>query len=831
MVYTQRGLRRVTGLYEMPPRKLLKIALDNGTYNVVTPSQKFKVINKEFRFDWKEAKDLTEDDYIIVKAIYPDIKRKVRLKKCDKLNPTYLDEDLAYLLGFFMAEGWISKNSRRKDTYRIGFSCNSEEVIRKIADILMKEFDYLPDIAERVYLMEGKHRTYVSYKYTIRTCKRYIVDFLRANFNLDGLKAPTKTIPKQIFNSPKSVIFAFVSGLIDGDGSIHKNRSVIHYGSISEELIDRLLILLQHCGIFGAKYTDENIGRGGFVDGHKILARCKFYYTEFKGINAKLLAGKLSLYNAEKKSALNRLQNRILKKSRYETIPYAGKYIFSELSKAHLGSGWYKDSNGNKFRQGIRYPTGCKIRYSKDLEEKSLRKSQIVEWGIRDKLKKIDSPLYEFLNHLIEEDVYFLKVSSIEETKPQKTYDLQVKGEHEFIANGMVSHNCLGKYHPHGDMAVYDALVRMAQDFSLRYTLVEGQGNVGSVDGDSPAAMRYVEARLAPITEWMLKDLEKETVNFVPNFDESLKEPALLPAVLPNLLVNGSSGIAVGMATNIPPHNLSEIIAGIKLVIDKPGCEIKELMRLVKGPDFPTGGFICGREGIRQAYTTGRGRLKMRAKANIEQQKNGKEAIIITEIPYQVNKANLLAAIARLVQDKKIEGISDLRDESDKDGMRIVVDLRRAANAQIVLNQLFKHTQMEETFGVIMLALVNKQPRVLNLKQTIEFYIEHRKEIIIRRTAFELRKAEERAHILEGLKIALAHLDKVIKTIRQSKTPQIAKSALMKNFSLSEKQAQSILEMQLQRLTALERDKIDQEYMGLIKKIEQYKSILASEKK
>ena len=389
----------------------------------------------------------------------------------------------------------------------------------------------------------------------------------------------------------------------------------------------------------------------------------------------------------------------------------------------------------------------------------------------------------------------------------------------------------LGKFHPHGDTAVYDALVRMVQDFSLRYPLVEGQGNFGSVDGDAAAAMRYTEARLSPVTGWMLRDLEKETVNFAPNFDESLTEPTVLPAVLPNLLVNGSSGIAVGMATNIPPHNLGEIIEGIELVIDKPDCEVKDLIRLVKGPDFPTGGFICGREGIKQAYLSGRGRLKVRAKANIEQQKNGRESIVISEIPYQVNKTNILGSITRLVQDRKVEGISDLRDESDKDGMRIIVELRRGVNAQVVLNQLFKHTQMEETFGVIMLALVKNQPRVLNLKQLLELYIEHRKEIITRRTTFELRRAEERAHILEGLKIALSRLDKVIKTIRQSKTVQIARAALMKNFSLSEKQAQAILEMQLQRLTALERDKIDREYLELIKKIEQYKAVLASAKK
>lgn len=414
--------------------------------------------------------------------------------------------------------------------------------------------------------------------------------------------------------------------------------------------------------------------------------------------------------------------------------------------------------------------------------------------------------------------LYAMKELNLEHNKPYKKC-ARITGE------------VLGKYHPHGDMAVYDALVRMVQDFSLRYPLVDGQGNFGSVDGDAPAAMRYTEARLSPITDWMLRDLEKETVNFVPNFDESLTEPAILPAVLPNLLINGASGIAVGMATNIPPHNLSEVIEAIKLVINNPDCEIKDLMRLIPGPDFPTGGFICGREGIRQAYISGRGRLKVRARANIEKKNGGKETIVISEIPYQVNKSNILESIANLVQERKIEGINDLRDESDKDGMRIVVELRRGTNAQIVLNQLFKHTQLEETFGIIMLALVNNQPRVLNLKQLIELYIEHRKEIVIRRTTFELRRAEEKAHILEGLKVALAHLDKVIKTIRQSRTPQIAKEALMRNFALSERQAQAILEMQLQRLTALERDKIDQEYLELIKKIEQYRAILASEKR
>ncbi len=389
----------------------------------------------------------------------------------------------------------------------------------------------------------------------------------------------------------------------------------------------------------------------------------------------------------------------------------------------------------------------------------------------------------------------------------------------------------LGKYHPHGDVAVYDTLVRMAQDFSLRYPLVDGQGNFGSVDGDAAAAMRYTEARLAAISDDMLSDIDKDTVNFGPNFDASLKEPLLLPAALPNLLVNGSSGIAVGMATNIPPHNLNEVADATIYLIDHPEADVKDLMRYIKGPDFPTGGVICGKGGIKDAYTTGKGKLLVRARATVEHQKNGKDLIVVTEIPYQIQKAALIEAIAGLVDDKKIEGISDIRDESDKEGMRIVVELKRDVEPQIILNQLFKHTQLETTFGIIMLALVENRPKVLTLRQVLEHYIEHRKVIIRRRTQFELDKALKRAHILEGLKIALKFIDRIIKTIKTSKNTENAKERLMKEFDLSEIQSQAILEMQLQRLTALERDKIDAEYAELLKKIELCRAILASEKK
>ena len=410
-------------------------------------------------------------------------------------------------------------------------------------------------------------------------------------------------------------------------------------------------------------------------------------------------------------------------------------------------------------------------------------------------------------------------------------HELNLEHSKPFKKSARIVGEVLGKYHPHGDMAVYDSLVRMVQDFSLRYPLVDGQGNFGSVDGDAPAAMRYTEARMARISSEMIKDIEKETVNYMPNFDASLEEPLILPSAIPNLLVNGSSGIAVGMATNMPPHNLGEIVDAMIYVLDNPEAEPKDLMRIVKGPDFPTGALICGRVGIKDAYATGRGKILLRGKASIERQKGGKDLIVITEIPYQVNKSNLIEAVANLVEEKKVEGITDIRDESDKEGMRVVVELRRDTEPQIILNQLYKHTQLEETFGCIFLALVNGRPKVLNLKQLISHYIDHRKEIIRRRTQFDLNNALKRAHILEGLKIALKFLDKIIKTIKQSKTVQIAKESLIKEFELSAEQAQAILEMQLQRLTALERDKLEVEYLDLIKKIELYKSILASEKK
>jgi DNA gyrase subunit A len=410
-------------------------------------------------------------------------------------------------------------------------------------------------------------------------------------------------------------------------------------------------------------------------------------------------------------------------------------------------------------------------------------------------------------------------------------HELGVAHNKPYKKSARIVGEVLGKYHPHGDSAIYDTMVRMVQDFSLRYPLVEGQGNFGSVDGDSAAAMRYTEARMARISEEMLRDLDKNTVNFVNNFDESLQEPTVMPSYLPNLLINGSSGIAVGMATNIPPHNITEVIDGCVKVIENPNLKAEELIKIIKAPDFPTGGIIYGYEGVREALLTGRGRVVIRAKANVETHKNDRESIVITELPYQVNKANLITKMAELVREDKLKDISNIRDESDRDGLRVVVELKRDAQPAVVLNQLFKHTQMQVTFGVIMLALVNGTPKVLTVRECIDHFLDHRMEVLIRRTKYDLDAAERRAHILEGYIIALDNIDEVIETIKKSKDVETAKNNLMRKFKLSEIQAKAILDMRLQRLTGLERKKIEDEYKEVIKLIEKLKYILDTEKK
>jgi len=834
-VYTQEGLRKVIQLFEMPKKSLLKVGLENGVSNVVTPSQKFKVLTSNWKTEWKEAKDLQQDDYLVVKADYPEIKNLVKLVPIKQNQPFYLDKEIAYFLGMFVSEGSISNDYGKKKLPRIGITNNSLEIIRKLVSVLDQKFAYQPTIEVKNYQLKNKQGKIINNKrYFIRINRKSINKFFVSNFKLEGKKAFTKDIPSQIFLSPKEVIFAFVSGLIDGDGSVHKNRKVIHYGSISEKLINQLQVLLLSQEIFTQKYKNTKLKKH-YLGNQEIISRHPFYWLEASGENVLTLSSKLVLFSPIRKERVSRLQNSPLtgndKKGfhKFDIIPYAGKMLFSELSKNHLGGGWYQDIEGNKFRRGIKYPQGNynKIRYSSDLWGKPLRKTQVIDWGIAPKLERMGSPLFEFLESIMKNKIYFFKVSSIDKVAPERTYDLEVEDDHEFVANGMISHNCLGKYHPHGDLSVYDATVRMAQVFSLRYPLVEGQGNFGSVDGDPPAAPRYTECRLSKIAEEMLTDIEKDTVDFVPNYDGTRKEPSFLPSKIPQFLLNGAMGIAVGMATNIPPHNLTEVTNALLLLIDHPQSSLKEIMKFIKGPDFPTGGIIFGQQNILEAYAQGKGTIVCRGKTEIQEEDKGSK-IIITEIPYQVNKATLVANIAHLVEEKKITGIKNLRDESDKDGLRVVIELKPNTEARRVLGQVFKYTELEKSFHLNMLALVEngRQPQILSIKNALEEYIEHRKNVVRRRTLFLLQKAQERAHILEGLDKALNHIDAIIKLIKSSSSREDAKNKLMAKYHFSIVQTDAILEMKLQSLAKLERVKVENELKEKRKEIKEYQSIL-----
>ncbi len=827
-VYTQDSIKKVKELYLMPKRELLKVTLENGLENKVTKSQKFKVLTKDLKFEWKEAKYLKKNDFIVVKYDYPNIKKCVKLNNKKSALSKILNENIGYLLGIFISDGWISNDYGLKKHPRICFyGGTSKEIAEKVSHIIEKEFDYKPTIQKKDYQLKLWEKKCI---YSVRINRKKINDFFISNFNLKNVNAFTKKIPPQIFNSPQKVIYSFISGLIDGDGSIHKNRNMINYSSISKELIGQLLILFQHQGVFGSKHCLNKLG-SHYISERKIVDNHPLFYIEINGSCAVELAKNLDLTSPEKKILAKRLaENKVSKRdswSKYDVIPYAGEHIFGEFSKKHLGGEWYKDISGEKFRIGIKYPGGCKIRYSNDLKRKSLHLSQVNLWGIKEKLDRIGSDINEFIEYVLQNKITFLKVALVEKIEAEETYDIQVEYDHEFVANGMISHNCLGKYHPHGDQAVYDSMVRMAQDFSLRYPLVDGQGNFGSVDGDSAAAMRYTETRLAKIAKLMIQDIEKETVEWTENFDGSLKEPVMLPSKLPNLLINGSSGIAVGMATNMAPHNLSEVIDGTIQLIENPEMTTLELMEIIHGPDFPTGGIIYGKGGILSAYSEGKGLVRVRARIDIEGK--DKKKIIVNELPYQVNKSKLLKNIAELVKTKKIEGITDLRDESDRKGMRIVIELRRDAIEDVVINQLYEHTDLQTTFGILNLAIVEGEPRILALKEILHYYIKYRIEVITRRTTYELNKAKEKMHILEGFMVALKNIDEVIRIIRKSKHVEEAKENLMKRFDFSEKQTKAILDMRLQKLTGMEIEGVKRDYdetKTLIEKLE----ILLSDK-
>lgn len=822
-VFTETDVGRVVRLYEMPPRPLLRVTLENGLSAIATCSQKFRVVERDLSFQWKEAAELQPGDWVVLRLIYPNVESLPHLPSFAG-REMRLGRDLAYLLGQLMSDGFASHEGRR---VRLGFSSSDRTVVERVRQALAREFGYAPKIEIKRH-PNPKYET----MYQLRISRDAINKYLLETFDLHSLRAATKRIPDQILRCPRPVILAFLSGLVDGNGCISAKRRMIRYGSVSEELIDRLQMLFFSLGYHPSRYVSRP-KRASSVDGRRVVYRHPLLCVEVRGTEAVRLAAELDLSKGSRAQ-----QARAFKPLRHamwhdgDIVPFGSKVLFAGMSRVHLGAGWYVDVEGQKFRQGIVYPRGGKIRYPATLRTQALRRSQVLDWGILTKLARTGSPSAEGLSPIVDAGLAFARVASVSPAGNAPTYDIEIEGVHNFIASGMVVHNCLGKYHPHGDVAVYDALVRLGQDFSMRYMLIDGQGNFGSIDGDPPAAMRYTEARLSKIAEEMLQDIDKNTVDFADNFDGTLKEPLVLPAKFPNLLVNGSSGIAVGMATNMPPHNLREVVDALIRLIDEPDSTLTDLFDPengpIRGPDFPTGGTIYGVEGLVEAYKAGKGLIRVRGSATIEDIGRDKAAIVINEIPYTANKSALVEDIANLVKEKKIDGIADLRDESDREGMRIVLELKRDAVEDVVLNQLYTHTPLESTFGINNLALVNGEPRLLDLKASLQSHVDYRSEVVRRRTEFDLNKARQRAHIVEGLMIAVDHLDEVIRLIRRSRDAEEAKHGLMTRFLLSEDQSKAILDMSLRKLTGMEIQGLREEQIQLKKTIEELEGILTS---
>ena len=826
VVFTQSGRCPVTELYEMPKRKLIKIILENGVSITATPSQPIKVLDHDLKYVWKLAKDIGPKDSVVVRLDYPNGLEHVKLPSW-KGHEMVLDENIGYLVGLYLSGGWCDDIPERLVSRSMGTECRL-----RFRSCLIEALGHGATGESDTPMVErnggtNAENTDLRARIDCRELDQYLLEAL----GIDGSAGPlSKRVPEGFFRSPRSVLAALLSGLIDGHGSVHRQSEIV-FGTASPRLADDVQMLMQHLGVIASRRVMvSNIKLGHRIDGHSAQSGHETYTLEVRGRYARQLNRLLDLSDHAKREHLARSSAIPDPQSCDRDRILGTGELFIEDPQDHQPDEWLdKGLLGDKFREGISYPDP-EIGHSSELCGRSLGPAQLEDGGILPKLERIGAGLDQFIEDALEHNLFFLEVAKVEQTPAERTYDMQVAGAHEFVANGVLAHNCMGKYHPHGDMAVYDSLVRMAQSFSLRYTLVDGQGNFGSVDGDSAAAMRYTECRLEKISDEMLVDIEKDTVDWVDNFDGSLKEPSVLPAMLPNLLVNGTSGIAVGMATNIPPHNLREVADALVAMIERPELETLDLMSYIKGPDFPTGGIIYGISGILEAYSTGKGRLKVRAKT-VKEEKEGRQRIIVTEIPYQVNKSSLIETIAELVKDKKIEGITDLRDESDRDGMRIVIELRRDVMEEIVLNQLFQHTQMEVTFGVINLALVNNEPRVLTLRETLQHYLSYRKEVIVRRIKFDLAEARKRDHILQGLMKAVDALDETIKIVRAAQSPEEARIGLMQRFELDDEQAKAILDLRLQKLTGLELESLRQEFLEIEKLIRQLEEILASDER
>ncbi|TFG25948.1 MAG: DNA topoisomerase 4 subunit A, partial [Promethearchaeota archaeon] len=807
-VHTHNGIKEVTQMYEMPENKLYQIELENGLQNICTKGQKFKIFTSELKFVWKTPEELKIGDYIVCRSKHSS------LNKLIQIGDLYFDEELAYFIGIFLADGWIDRDNKR-GYHRIAISSESLKVMEKIQAILINKFNQQENILQRK-----------SGIYYIRINNHELNKKLITLFNLEDKYSHNIIIPSYVYNSPKNIILAFFSGFLEGDGHIHRNRSILNINTISEKFIREIQVILFSIGINSSLYLNKV--KSHYLKGKLIKANYDVFSLEVAGIDFFNIRDKIKIFNPKKLK--NLIKQRRYTASKYEEIPYIGKYIFEEFSEKHLGGGWYLDKYGKKVRLGIKYPDGTKLRYSKNLKDNiRIYKSTLEILNIKEKMEVIGSAYLDIINNIIKHNLSFIKIKELRKINPKRTYDIQVKDDHQFIANGMIVHNCLGNYHPHGDSSVYNALVRMAQDFSLRYPLIDPQGNFGSIDGDPPAAYRYTEARLSQIANELIEDLDKDTVEFQPNFDDSTSEPRYLPSKLPNMLLNGTKGIAVGMATSMPPHNLIEICTGIIATIDNPDVSIEELIEIIKGPDFPTGGIITSQSGIYNAYSTGQGTITIQGRTEVEIKGNSTN-LVITEIPYLVNKTDLIESIAKLIKDGVLKDIKDLRDESDRKGMRIVLELKKNAQPVILKNILFTRTRLLTSFPTTNLVLINngKQPKILNLKELIEEYINHRLDVVYKRTQFTLLKSQDRLHKVEGLIIALNNIDDVVKIIKNAKDTDEAKIKLMDTYEISEIQVKAILNMPLSRLTSLEQQKLKDEQKELNEQIKEYERILKS---
>ena len=833
------GASRVVEAFHNPPTEIVEVNLANGKSLKVTKGQLFRVLTDDLNIVWERAENLSGKNVLASSS---------RSLGFPAEHPRRERNSAAYTAGLLVAEGYLTDRGRSS---RVGISMTDRQPLEFVAE-------FCAGNSVNAHWSEKKPKQpHHQLQHTLRFSNLPEAVAVCEN------KSDAKQVPQWIL-ADRRLYAAFLAGFVDGDGYISKNakRREVFLTSASEILLRQIQTMLADSGIHSALTCEDYTTRGY---GDNFLPR---FNLRLSGENAARLCFWIKNDLKVKRKISNAFQiakdeTRKLN-TEIECLPSAA--IFSELSKAHLGGGWYRDRNGNKFRAGIKYPTGAKIRYSSDLREKTLSYRQIEMWGILDKLERIGSPLAEKLRRLIN-NYCVLSVASVKnDGEFAETYDVQIADEsHEFLVEGCAVHNCIGKYHPHGDTAVYDTVVRLAQEFSMRYPMVDGQGNFGSIDGDNAAAMRYTEVRLQKIASDVLADIEKETVDFVPNYDDSLSEPSVLPTRIPNLLVNGSEGIAVGMATKIAPHNLTEVINGTIALIKNPDITISELIEHIPGPDFPTAAFIYGREEIHRAYREGRGIIQLRARAAIDRiggKTMERDAVVITEIPYQLNKARLIEKIAELVHEKRLDGISEIRDESNREGIRVVIELKRDAVPQVVLNKLYKLTPLQMSFGIINLAIVDGQPKILTLKEMLEEFVKFRREVVRRRTEYELKKAQARAHILEGLNKAIDALDYIIPLIRNSRSIDEARAWLTGNFAtlneqkkwrgvsdtqslpeflknlekiigrlnFSDIQAQAILDLQLRRLSALERQKIIDELEGLLKTIAGLEAILANDK-